>query len=1374
MSWSGDQVSENFKLYERKMKLYFDDEGITDKEKQARKVLRSIGDEGLRLLDGSDLSEDDQKDPDKLLKFFKEQLPKNEVNFRIHRLQFMRFHIRQNESIDNFVTRLRTYAAKCDFEEAELHERIIELCIASTPSDDFRKELLTKDKGFKTKDVLELGRKYETLAQGTEQLKQLHIADTPTGEGVEAIRHNRQRKCTYCGTIHKKRACPAYKSECDVCGRIGHWGAVCRTKKQNDKDHKKEGRSKSRGRSRHRSRSRKKSGQKNVQSIEQEEDVYEALLDTITVSANVDNINRREVFTTLAMKPPAANEKIYQIRLKIDTGSSVNTLPLRTMRQIYTHDTQIKKVMYEEAVRLTAYNGKKITYLGSVDMQLKHENRWYATKFLVVDVDEEGYKLSPIIGLPSCEKMKLVQINSCDVDTITPAKQLNSVEDLKKIYPDQFDTIGNFEGSVRLHLKDNAEPYVAAPRRCSVHMRDKVREALDDMEKKGIIRKINEHTDWCSNVCFVTKKDGSLRVCLDPKRLNDNLKRCPHKIPTVEELNPMFTGATHFSKLDAKAGYWACKLEEKSQLLTTFRSPLGQRYCFQRMPFGLNVSQDEFQKAQDMNLEGLEGVVGIADDVCVMGRTEEEHDRNLIALMDRAVQKGLVFNSQKCLIKQKKIEFFGNIYSAEGVMPDPKKVRDIQQMPAPTNKEEVHTFLGMLTYLSQYISKFSDKTAVLRDLLKKDSLWCWDEVHQQAFEALKTQVTCESTLCYFDVNKPVTLEVDASMKGLGAAIIQENKPIAFGSKALTDTQSRYSNIEREMLAIVFGCERYHTLLYGKEFTVVTDHKPLVTICHKPIHSAPARLQRMLLRIQGYNFTIKYRPGAQMILADALSRLPSAENRGDVDLDLRIDDVTIQIESDKLRDICMINFTADRRESIARETANDPALNALKEVIYAGWPDNIKELASQLRPYWAYRDELAIEGGVIFKGRQVVIPPPLRDGILAKLHQGHQGIEKTRRLCRESCYWPNINKDVEKICTSCQLCQEFQHRNKPEPMIAYEIPSKKWQYIASDLFQIGDTHFLIIADKYSKFPIVEEMTIPITSHAVVAIFKRYCAIFGKPQTVYSDNGPQFAGEAFKKFTADWGINHVTISPTYSQSNGFIERQIGHIKPLITKAMRNNEDIQLLLLNLRATPIDSKLPSPAELLLGEPIATLLPSRHSVGREFDRDALHERREKMLREDREKGEKRQLPPLIPGQFVRILSNRNHRWFPGTVIGPGSTPRTYKVRSSNRVLRRNRVHLRSASEEPSAAAPTVKQPPTPTPPTPKAPKIELEPRRLFKDEGVKKKVTFAEKPEVKVIPTQKPEVKANPVKKPTPSNENEKAVTTRSGRVIKPNIKYQ
>ena len=168
-----------------------------------------------------------------------------------------------------------------------------------------------------------------------------------------------------------------------------------------------------------------------------------------------------------------------------------------------------------------------------------------------------------------------------------------------------------------------------------------------------------------------------MRICIDPQRLNNRLKRCPHKIPTVEELNPQFAKAKVFSKLDAKAGYWAIHLEKKSQLLTTFRTLFG-RYCWLRLPFGLNVSQDIFQSRMDQHLDDLTGVVSIVYDIVVFGEKEEDHDRNLINLMKQEERKGLVFNSKKCHIKQSCVSFFGNRYTPDGIKPDPDKVRDTE------------------------------------------------------------------------------------------------------------------------------------------------------------------------------------------------------------------------------------------------------------------------------------------------------------------------------------------------------------------------------------------------------------------------------------------------------------------------------------------------------------------------------------------------------------------------------------------------------------------------------------------------------------------------------------------------------------------------
>ncbi|GFR91547.1 transposon Ty3-I Gag-Pol polyprotein [Elysia marginata] len=390
------------------------------------------------------------------------------------------------------------------------------------------------------------------------------------------------------------------------------------------------------------------------------------------------------------------------------------------------------------------------------------------------------------------------------------------------------------------------------------------------MEQLGVIRKENEPTDWVNSLAFSSKANGKLRICLDPKDLNKVIKRTHHKIPTLGEISHKFRDARYFSKLDAQHGYWAIHLDESSSKLTTFNSPFG-RYRFLRLPFGLNVSQDIFQMKMDQILERCPSTLGISDDVCVFGRTEEEHDKNLLNLMEVSRAKGLVFNSSKCAIKQPQISFYGLIWDEEGIHPDPAKCDNIKEKPAPTTVKELQQFMGIIQYMSPFIPKLSSHTDPLRKLLHKDAAWQWTETHQKSFEKIKSLIQKEMTLSYYDPNKATVLEVDSSLTGIGAALLQDEKPIAFASKSMTDTESRYANIERELLAVVFALERFHTYIYGRAVLVQSDHKPLENIQHKNLSKAPPRLQRMLLRIQPYSCTMQYKAVKEMIFADYLSR-----------------------------------------------------------------------------------------------------------------------------------------------------------------------------------------------------------------------------------------------------------------------------------------------------------------------------------------------------------------------------------------------------------------------------------------------------------------------------------------------------------------------
>ena len=308
------------------------------------------------------------------------------------------------------------------------------------------------------------------------------------------------------------------------------------------------------------------------------------------------------------------------------------------------------------------------------------------------------------------------------------------------------------------------------------------------------------------------------------------------------------------------------------------------------------------------------GVLAIHDDVFIYGKDDKDHDANIINLFNVAQKEGLIFNSKKCAIKQKSVMFFGGVFSTKGYSPDPEKIQGISEMTPPQTKQELQSFLGAVNYLQMFVPHLSSNTEPLWALLKKENCFTWDENSNTCFQKIKTllQKALLRPLRYYDRSKLVTLQCDASLKGLGACIIQDRKLIAFASKSLMDTETCYANIERELLAIIYGCEKFHTYLYGRTFIMEMNHKPLKMISLKNLTVAPVCLQRMLLCLQQYDKVITYRPGKEMLLADALSHLPSRTNT-EIQLDLRVDAIS------------MFAFTPRCLTKIGAETQWDPIL-----------------------------------------------------------------------------------------------------------------------------------------------------------------------------------------------------------------------------------------------------------------------------------------------------------------------------------------------------------------------------------------------------------------------------------------------------------------
>lgn len=577
--------------------------------------------------------------------------------------------------------------------------------------------------------------------------------------------------------------------------------------------------------------------------------------------------------------------------------------------------------------------------------------------------------------------------------------------------------------------------------------------------------------------------------------------------------------------------------------------------------------------------------------------------------------------------------------------------------------------------MGPFIPNLSTLTAPLRDLLKDNKVFTWSANYQAAFEQIKKSITDTTTLTYFDDKKEVTLQVDASIKGLGAALLQDGKPVAFASKSLTETETRYANIERELLAVVYGCERFHTYLFGRPFTVHTDHKPLESIHLKHLISAPPRLQRMLLRLQPYDLKIKYIPGKDMLIADALSRLSPEENHPIGNMEVQVHEVYPQ-------------FSKTMMVKIRENTSSDQELAALKQVIYEGWPSTIKEVSKTLKPYWSFRDELGIDDGILTKGQRIIIPSTIQDEILEKLHAAHQGAEKTKLRARTSVYWRNLNNDIDKITQSCPICQQHQASNAKQPLIPTEVPPRPWHTVGTDLFHLHDYEYLLIADYYSKYPFVRK--IPkgqSNSRTVINMMKQIFSEQGIPKIVRSDNGPQYDSLAFQEFAKEYGFQHITSSPHYPQGNGFIENQVKTVKAVLMKTLETRQDPSMALLCLRTTPIDSKLPSPSELLFGRKLQDNLPRTINRSTNSDQvtDRLKEKQEiQRFYHDRNV---RPLPVLPRGTSITIQNPSTKKWEPAVIKEKLEVPRSYIVTSqAGSELRRNRCHMR---EVPTAEPPT-------------------------------------------------------------------------------------
>ena len=380
-------------------------------------------------------------------------------------------------------------------------------------------------------------------------------------------------------------------------------------------------------------------------------------------------------------------------------------------------------------------------------------------------------------------------------------------------------------------------------------------------------------TKWVSPVVAVPKSNQDIRLCVDMRKANTAIIRERHYVPTIEEVLSDLQGSTIFSKCDLKWGFHQIELDEKSRDITTFITHRGL-YRYKRLLFGITSAPEKYQKIIKDVLQGCPGVANIADDLIIHRKGLEEHDRHLFVVLKRLKECGVTLNADKCQFRLPKLTFYGHDLSRSGVSPSEEKVTAIRDAKAPQNSSEISSFLGLVQYSAKFIPDFATVSEPLRQLTRKNVKFVWGRQQAEAFEKLKELITRAETLAYFKNNCKTRIVGDAGPTGLGAVLLQQQhgmwRVVSYASRNLTGVERRYSQTEKEALALVWACERFDLYVFGREFELETDHKPLKHI-YGGKQKLAARIERWVLRLQGYQYNVVYRPGKTNI-ADCLSRL----------------------------------------------------------------------------------------------------------------------------------------------------------------------------------------------------------------------------------------------------------------------------------------------------------------------------------------------------------------------------------------------------------------------------------------------------------------------------------------------------------------------
>lgn len=1161
-----------------------------------------------------------------------------------------RFHKRNQEdgeSVSQFVAVLKQLSEHCEFGQS-LNDTLRDRLVCGLRGEGIQKRLLTETE-LTLEKAIDISTSMEMAAREAQQLSastQVHKVFTQSTK--KAISG---QPCYRCGKPgHQAPECWCKDLDCRNCGKKGHIERVCRNKKfQTNKQYG------------------ERKNKKHVNKIahEQDEDSdCESDKNAVHVLSVTDNDDDGYWVTLQLENKP--------VRMQIDTGTRVSLVSEVVYKEKLQHLT-----LRATKLKLKTYTGQSVRVLGAVNVTVTHNNQEKTLPLHIVSGN-----LPALLGRRWLRTLKL---NWQEVFMITDEKTTALKEILNK-YPKVFDgELGSMKDiMVKLTVKPGSTPKCLKARPVPYAIKPKVEAELDRLEKSGVLEPVST-SEWATPIVPVMKKDGAPRICGDFKvTVNPVLTTEQYPLPLIDDLFSGLAGGQKFSKIDLSQAYLQMHVEPKSQELLTIVTHKGL-YRYHRLPFGITSAPALFQRAMDQILSGLSGVQCYLDDLLITGSDEQTHLRNLDATLQRLEEYGLKVRKDKCEFFRPSVEYLGHVIDSTGLHKAPSKVKAIVEAPSPENVSQLRSFLGLLTYYTRFVSNLANRLKPLHELLQKTKTWRWTDKCESAFTDVKLALANSEALAHFDPKLPLQLACDASPYGVGAVVSHimpsgEERPIAFASRTLSKAESNYAQIEREALSIVFGVKKFHQYLFGRKFTLLTDHRPLTSIFgpHTGIPSlAASRMQRWALLLSAHQYVIKYRKSDQHQNADGLSRLPLPVTHTEPE----------PTEIFYFKEVAATPVTSSH---VKRHTRTDPVLSEVLDIVTRGRGG---EMTPSLKPYLVRQNELSVQSGCLLWGYRVIIPPPLRNKVLTELHTGHCGVIRMKEIARSYFWWTGLDADIEEKAKSCPDCQKLRNVPQLAPLHPWDWPEEPWQRVHIDFAGPLENHmFLVVVDAHSKWPEVAVMK-STSSEKTIEELRSIFSRFGLPQQLVSDNGPQLVSEEFETFMQENGIHHIKSAPYHPATNGLAERFVQTMKQALKASHSTrslNQRLNAFLLSYRNTPHATTQVSPASCMFKRQLRTrldLLRPRKT------KEIVHLKQEAQM-DRRAKAKFRQ---FTAGDTVLARNYTDGiKWKPATIVAQ-TGPVSYTVETGDRLIWKRHVdqllHTSGSCDAPHQVAPFLPEP---------------------------------------------------------------------------------